>query len=58
MPWYWSDDLAEVLVAESVISPCLATELSTTPVAYRREEETVEEAGRGLVDDDEIPLAA
>ena len=58
MPWYWTDDLAQALVRQGMISQSTASELTTAPVAYRRDETTVEEAASGLLDDDEIPLAA
>lgn len=58
LPWYWTDDLARVLLADGRISETVAAELTAVPVAYRREETTVEAAASALLEDDEIPLAA
>jgi hypothetical protein len=59
MPWYWSDDLARVLLAAGKIEPRLADRLVRTPVGIRRPELDVETAALALQDDDnEIPLAA
>ena len=58
MPWYWSDDVARVLLADGRINSDTAASLITTPVAIRRPEADVESAAHGLQDDGEIPLAA
>ena len=59
MPWYWSDDLARVLVAAGKIEPRLADQLVRTPVAIRRPEPDLETAALAMqADDNEIPLAA
>jgi hypothetical protein len=58
MPWYWSDDVARVLLADGRIDPDTAARLTTTPVAIRRPETDVQSAALGLQDDGEIPLAA
>lgn len=58
MPWYWTDDLARALLADGHIDESVASVMITSPVAYRREETTVEAAAQGLLDDDEIPLLA
>ena len=59
MPWYWSDDLARVLLAAGKIEPRLADRLVRTSVGIRRPELDVETAALALQDDDnEIPLAA
>lgn len=58
MPWYWTDDLARVLLDSGQISESVASELASLPVAYRSEESTVEAAATALLEDDEIPLAA
>lgn len=58
MPWYWTDDLARVLVSKGTIPERIAAEISATPVAIRRTEDTLEAAAYGYLDDDEIPLAA
>jgi len=58
MPWYWTDDLAQALLADGRIAPDVAARLVAVPVGVRREETTVEEAASALVDDGELPLAA
>jgi hypothetical protein len=58
MPWYWSDDVARVLLADGRIDPDTASRLITVPVAIRRPEPDVRSAAQGLQDDGEIPLAA
>ncbi len=58
MPWYWTDDLARVLSADGRIDDSVASQMIATPVAYRRDEESIETAAQGLLDDDEIPLLA
>lgn len=56
MPWYWTDDLARVLAADGRIDETVAGKLIASPVAFRREETSVESAAQGLLDDEEIPL--
>jgi hypothetical protein len=58
MPWYWSDDVARVLLADGRIDPDTAARLISAPVAIRRSETDVQSAALGLQDDGEIPLAA
>ena len=58
MPWYWTDEVAPILVSNGTIDQTTAQVLTSTPVAYRSEHETIEAAARELVDDGEIPLAA
>ncbi|MFP3882881.1 MAG: hypothetical protein ACLFRT_13585 [Actinomycetota bacterium] len=58
MPWYWTDEIAPVLVAEGSIDSEKAAALTAMPVAHRSEHETIEDAAKQLLDDDEIPLAA
>lgn len=58
MPWYWTDEIAPVLFANGSIDTDKATVLTTMPVAHRSEHDTIEEAAKELLDDDEIPLAA
>lgn len=58
MPWYWTDELAPVLVANGNITEDVAAGLVSVPIAYRSECATVEDAARELLDDGEIPLAA
>jgi hypothetical protein len=58
MPWYWTDEVAPVLVANGSIDAELAANLVALPVAHRSEHESVEDAAKELLDDGEIPLAA
>lgn len=58
MPWYWTDEVARLLVADGSIDADAAAVLMALPVAHRSDHETIEEAARELMDDDEIPLAA
>lgn len=58
MPWYWTDDLARVLRDEATIPMEVAERLESAPVAIRRDESTIEAAVQGMLEDDEIPLAA
>lgn len=58
MPWYWTDDVAPVLVANGRINADTAATLIAMPVAHRSEHLTIEDAARDLLDDGEIPLAA
>ncbi len=58
MPWYWTDEVAPVLVATGSIDPEVAATLVTLPVAHRSERESIEEAARQLLEDGEIPLLA
>ena len=58
MPWYWTDEVAPVLIADGSIDAEVAAALISLPVAHRSEHDTVEEAARELMEDGEIPLAA
>lgn len=58
MPWYWTDEVAPVLVADGSIDADVAAGLESIPVAHRSEHENIEEAAKELMDDGEIPLAA
>ena len=58
MPWYWSDDLVRTLVSKGALESETAALSFAQPVAFRRDESTIEEAAEGLLDDGEIPLAA
>lgn len=58
MPWYWTDEVAPLLVAKGSIDAETADGLTKLPVAFRSEHETLEEAAAGLAEDGEIPLAA
>lgn len=58
MPWYWTDEVAPVLVAKGSIDDAVAASLISLPVAHRSERESVEDAAQELMDEGEIPLAA
>jgi len=58
MPWYWTDDLARIMVAQGLISDKTAVHLASSPIALRRDESSIEEAVSAMAEDDEIPLAA
>jgi hypothetical protein len=58
MPWYWTDDLARVLVSNGNLDEAAAAPLIALPVAYRSDHDSIENAARDLMDDGEIPLAA
>jgi hypothetical protein len=58
VPWYWTDEVAPVLVANGSIDADLAATLTSIPVAHRSDLETIEDAAQELLDDGEIPLAA
>jgi hypothetical protein len=58
MPWYWTDEVAPLLIADGAIDPDTAAGLIALPVGYRSEHDTIEDAARDLLEDDEIPLAA
>lgn len=58
MPWYWTDEVAPILVANGSIDAAVAAALVSLPIAHRSEHETVEDALQELLDDGEIPLAA
>jgi len=58
MPWYWSDDVASLLINEGRLDAQIAESYLARPVAIRRDEKTLADAAHGLQEDDEIPLAA
>lgn len=58
MPWYWTDEVAPVLVANGTIDEPVAAVLIALPVAHRSEHESLEDAVKELMDEGEIPLAA
>ena len=58
MPWYWSDELAKVLLSSGRIDTQTAGSLSVAPVAFRRDTDNVEEVAQELAEEGEIPLAA
>ena len=58
MPWYWTDDIARALIEAGRLTVDAAGSLMSVPTAIRREESSIEAAAQGLLDDDEIPLAA
>lgn len=58
MPWYWSDEIARVLLGIGKIDAVTASRLIAAPVAFRLDSGTVEAAAESLLDDEEIPLLA
>lgn len=58
MPWYWTDDIAEYLQTQGKLSEEAVRRMATVPVGIRRDEVSIEAASAGLLEDDEIPLAA
>jgi hypothetical protein len=58
VPWYWSDEIAQVLVSRGKIDARVASTLVARPVAFRSDTETVEDAAEQLLKDEEIPIAA
>jgi len=58
VPWYWTDDIARALIEAGRLTVDAAGSLMSVPTAIRREESSIEAAAQGLLDDDEIPLAA
>lgn len=58
MPWYWTDDIADFLQANTLVPEEIIAGLTASPVAVRRNEVTVEAAALGMLDDEEVPLAA
>ncbi|MGD2043795.1 MAG: hypothetical protein PVJ28_09120 [Acidimicrobiia bacterium] len=58
MPWYWTDEVAPVLVAKGSIDEDAAASMISLPVAHRSDSDSVEDAAQELMDEGEIPLAA
>jgi hypothetical protein len=58
MPWYWTDEVAAILVANGSIDADVAATLIRLPIAHRSAEVTIEAAAQTLLDEGEIPLAA
>jgi hypothetical protein len=58
MPWYWTDDLARVLLETGRIDAGTAAALVAAPIGVRRQELTVEETTGDLTDDEDLPHAA
>lgn len=58
MPWYWSDEIARILVDLEKLDLVRAANLTRSPVAFRCDSENLEAAALALLEDDEIPLAA
>lgn len=62
MPWYWTDDLAQTLLASGQIDPETAQRVAMAPVAVwgadgdSSSDETAASGKAG--DDDELPLVA
>lgn len=58
MPWYWTDDVANLMMANGRLSAADAAGLIAKPVGIRSACSTIEDAIEGLLEDGEIPLAA
>ncbi len=58
MPWYWTDEVAPVLIAKGIIDEDAAAQLIALPVALRSDRDNVDDAAQELMDEGEIPLAA
>lgn len=58
MPWYWTDDVANFMIAKGRMGVTEASALINSPVAIRSESQAIEDAIAGFLDDGEIPLAA
>ncbi len=58
MPWYWTDDIAEFLQDDQSTPEEVVARLRSVPTGVRRTEESLEAAAVGMLEDDEIPLAA
>ncbi|HET9258718.1 MAG TPA: hypothetical protein VFP42_01155 [Acidimicrobiia bacterium] len=58
MPWYWTDDVANVMIAHGRLSAAEAAGLIARPVGIRSACTNIEDAIEGLLEDGEIPLAA
>ena len=58
MPWYWTDEVAPVLIARGSIDEDAAATMIALPVAHRSERDNVDDAAQELMDEGEIPLAA
>jgi hypothetical protein len=58
MPWYWTDEVAPVLIAKGSIDEDAAAQLIALPVALRSDRDNVDDAAQELMDEGEIPLAA
>ncbi len=58
MPWYWSDEIAQILVERGSMNTTDAGSLIAMPVAFRSDEASIQKAIDQLIEDDEIPLAA
>ncbi len=58
MPWYWTDDMAKILLDGGRMPASAAEGAFQAPIAIRHSEETIEAAAAALLDEGEIPLAA
>jgi hypothetical protein len=58
MPWYWTDEVAPVLMAKGCIDEDAAATMISLPVAHRSQHDNVDDAAQELMDEGEIPLAA
>lgn len=58
MYWYWTDDIAKVLLENHRIDAKLAESIAVRRVAYRSTHTSLLEAAEALLDGEEVPLAA
>jgi hypothetical protein len=58
VPWYWTDDIARALIDNGRLTVESAVTMLATPVAVKRVEPDLDAAIQGMLDDDEIPIAA
>ena len=58
MPWYWTDDVANLMVSTGRMDETELASLIAMPVAHRSEHQDIEDAIQEMLDDGEIPLAA
>jgi hypothetical protein len=58
VPWYWTDDIARALIDNGRLTVESARTMLATPVAVKRVEPDLDAAIQGMLDDDEIPIAA
>jgi hypothetical protein len=58
VPWYWTDDIARLLVETGRTTADVVGPMLSVPTAVRRDEASIEAVAQALLDDEEIPLAA
>jgi hypothetical protein len=57
MPWYWTDDLAHILIERGTVEKARLTGWIVSPVAVRRDEVSAEDVAGDLLaeEDDDGP---